>query len=354
MPDPLSEVVSLLQPGAAFSKLVTGAGSWRVRQPFAGHPFFCAVLEGSCRLVFDGEAPLTLREGDFVLMPANPGFTMSSLKQDKSTRRVSATPPAQAGEVRVGTPDGSPDVRLLGGYFIFGSPDAALLVSLLPHLIHVHGQERLATLVKLVKEESREQRPAREVIMARLLEILLLEALRSTSSSAALPGLMKGLSDVRLAAALRQMHASPARAWTVSQLAKEAALSRSAFFERFSRAVGVAPMAYLVAWRMAMAKSMLRSGEGRMADVAERVGYSSATTFSTAFARNVGQPPSSYARAMKSSLKGQAHPVDELTVNGANEPPSQARSAGRAQPGQRRRFPSGSAGRPRRIRSVGP
>jgi AraC-like DNA-binding protein len=301
MTDPLAEVVSLLQPGAAHSKLVTGAGAWSVRQPFAGHPFFCAVLEGLCQLTFDGESPLTLRRGDFVLMPANPGFTMSSIKQRKDGKRVTAVRATQAGEMRVGTLDQPPDVRLLGGYFIFGSPDASLLVSLLPHLIHLHGQERLATIVALVKEESQARLPAREIILARLLEVLLLEALRSSSSSDASPGLSRALSDARLGAALRQMHAAPDRAWTVEELSSEAALSRSAFFQKFSAAVGVAPMQYLFSWRMAMAKSMLRRGDRRIDEIAERVGYSSASTFSTAFSRHVGQAPSRYAREAKSS-----------------------------------------------------
>jgi AraC-like DNA-binding protein len=86
------------------------------------------------------------------------------------------------------------------------------------------------------------------------------------------------------------------RPWTVAQLAKEAALSRSAFFERFSRAVGVAPMEYLLAWRMALAKNLLRRKEGGVAEVAERVGYGSASAFSVAFTRHVGLPPTRYAR----------------------------------------------------------
>jgi AraC-like DNA-binding protein len=301
MVDPLSEVVSLLQPGAAFSKVVTGAGRWRVRQPFAGHPFFCAVLDGSCCVEFDGQAPMTLQKGDFVLMPENPGFTMSSLKQTVYKKRPDgAVPPARAGEKRFGRQEGPADVRLLGGYFVFGSPDAALLVSLLPQLIHVHGEKRLATMVKLVGEESREQRPARDVVIARLLEVLLIEALRSTNSTAASPGLLRGLADTRLAAAIRQMHGTPARPWTVAQLAKEAALSRSAFFERFSQALGMPPMEYLLQWRMALAKDLLRRGEGKMVEVAERVGYSSASAFSTAFTRQVGQAPRRYALAMRS------------------------------------------------------
>ncbi|MNT90995.1 HTH-type transcriptional regulator YdeO [compost metagenome] len=92
------------------------------------------------------------------------------------------------------------------------------------------------------------------------------------------------------------MHGQPARSWTVAELAKAAGLSRSAFFERFMRNVGLAPMEYLLAWRMAMAKDLLRSRNADISDVAERVGYGSASTFSTAFSRHVGQAPGRYAR----------------------------------------------------------
>ncbi len=93
------------------------------------------------------------------------------------------------------------------------------------------------------------------------------------------------------------MHEEPARAWTMAELAREAGLSRSAFFDRFMRIVGVAPMEYLLAWRMAVAKDLLRRRDATLSDVAERVGYSSASTFSTAFSRYVGRPPGGYARA---------------------------------------------------------
>jgi AraC-like DNA-binding protein len=93
------------------------------------------------------------------------------------------------------------------------------------------------------------------------------------------------------------MHDGVARPWTVAQLAKAAALSRSAFFERFTHAVGLRPMEYLLSWRMAIAKDLLRREELALTQVAERVGYSSASTFSTAFSRHVGTPPGRYARA---------------------------------------------------------
>lgn len=297
MVDPLSEVMSLLQPGAVFSKGISGAGRWGVRYSAFGQPSFCAVLEGSCKLAVDGQEPLTLQAGDFVLLPATPGLTISGfqpVRPKKVDPHVEAS--EASGEVRHGTQDGPPDVRLLGGYFVFGSPDAALLVSLLPQQIHIRGEPRLERLVQWVKEEAHDERAGRELVLARLVEVLLIEALRSTTGASASPGLLRGLADARLARSLRQMHESPSRSWTVEQLAQEAALSRSAYFERFTRAVGIPPMEYLLSWRMALAKKLLRSKERGLAEIAEAVGYSSASTFSTAFSRHVGQPPGRFAQ----------------------------------------------------------
>lgn len=293
MVDPLAEVVRLLRPGAPFSKLVSAAGGWQVRRSENGRPFYCVLLEGSCRLAVDRAESMILTPGDFVLIPSSESFTISSLEAAESEAAPVLLP---NGEFRIGTPSGEPEMRALIGYCEFGSPDAGLLVSLLPRFVHVRGQKRLATLVELVREESRNQLPAREVVLARLLEVLLIEALRSNTGAIASPGLVRGLADERLAAAIRRMHEEPTKAWTVAQLAKEAALSRSAFFVRFNRAVGLAPMEYLLAWRMALAKTLLRQNESAVADVAERVGYRSASTFSVAFTRHVGLPPARYAR----------------------------------------------------------
>ena len=297
MTDPLSEVIALLQPRTVFSKRISGAGRWGVRYSEFGQPSFCAVLEGSCRLAVDGQRIVTLEAGDFVLLPATPAFTLSGFEPVTPVRvdpRVAAAP---TGEVRHGTRGGRPDVRLLGGYFVFDSPDAALMVSLLPALVHVRGVDRLSVLVRLVGDESSEQRSGRHLVLTRLVEVLLIEALRSTSGGDAPPGLLRGLADRRLAPAIRQMHARIAHAWTVPELARAAALSRSTFFERFTRTVGMAPMEYLLAWRMAVARDLLRRRDLGIGEVAERVGYASASTFSTAFSRHVGKPPSRYARA---------------------------------------------------------
>ncbi|WP_213958167.1 MULTISPECIES: AraC family transcriptional regulator [unclassified Variovorax] len=296
MNDPLSEVIALLQPRAVFSKRISGAGRWGVRYSDFGQPSFCAVLSGSCRLAVDGEEAVALAAGDFVLLPATPGFVLSGFEPVTPVHIDPKATAASTGEVRHGTRGGQPDARLLGGYFVFDSPDAALLVSLLPTLVHVRGVERLSVLVRLVGEESSERRSGRELVLTRLVELLLIEALRSSSGEDAPPGLLRGLADARLAQAMRQMHGDPGRPWTMAQLAKKAALSRSAFFDRFTRAVGLPPMEYLLAWRMAIAKDLLRRNDVGIAEVAERVGYGSASTFSTAFSRHVGLPPGRYAR----------------------------------------------------------
>jgi AraC-like DNA-binding protein len=296
MTDPLAEVITLLRPRAVYSKVISGSGSWAVRYSAFGEPSFCTMLEGECVLAVEGQEPVTLVAGDFLLMPATPGFTLSGLEPAVPVLVDPKPVPAPEGEIRHGRPEGPPDMRMLGGYFAFDSPDAALLVSLLPTLLHVRGIERLSVLVRLVREESIEQRPGRDLVLARLIEVLLVEALRRAPGEGAPPGLLRGLADPRLAVALRHVHGDAARSWTVDELAKKAALSRSAFFERFSRAVGLPPMEYLLAWRMALAKDLLSRKDVAIAEVAERVGYSSASTFSTAFSRFVGQPPGRYAR----------------------------------------------------------
>jgi AraC-like DNA-binding protein len=300
MVDPLAEVIALLRPRAVFSKVISGAGSWAVRYSDFGQPSFCTMLEGECVLAVDGQERVTLAAGDFVLMPATPGFTLSGFDPAVPDLIDPRLVPAPESEVRHGKREGPADVRMLGGYFVFDSPDAALMVSLLPTLLHVRGIERLSLLVQLVREESVEQRPGRDLVLGRLVEVLLIEALRSTPGEGAPPGLLRALADTRLAVAMRHLHGDPARPWTVDELAKKAALSRSAFFERFSRAVGLPPMEYLLAWRMAIAKDLLSRSDFALAEVAERVGYSSASTFSTAFSRYVGQPPSRYARHRQS------------------------------------------------------
>jgi len=296
MTDPLADVIQLLRPRAVFSKGISGAGRWAVRYAEFGQPGFCAVTEGCCILAVEGEAPVILQAGDFVLLPATPAFTMSGLEPATPLRIDPATTPPPDREIRYGRQDGPPDVRQFGGWFSFDSPDSALLVSLLPRMIHLRGLPRLAQLVQLVGDEAARDQIGRDLILARLVEILLIEALRAAPAQQAQPGLLRGLADPRIAAALRGMHGDVERAWTLPDLAQAAGMSRSAFFDRFVRMVGVRPMEYLQGWRMAVAKDLLRSGALALDEVASRIGYGSASTFSTAFSRHVGLPPGRFMR----------------------------------------------------------
>ena len=296
MTDPFAEVVALLQPTLPFSKATSGSGVWRVDASGDGKPFFCVILEGSARLSIAGQGEVELRTDDFILIPAAYQFTLAGPEPGSGDGVAPLRTTRRAGEMRHGDPDGLANMRALVGHLTFGSPDAALLVALLPRLIHVRGQTRLTTMVQLIRNEAQEQRPAREMVLERLLQVLLIDALRSAPNSVSSPGLLRGMADARLAVAIRHMHESPGGNWTVEQLANAAALSRSVFFDRFRREVGVSPMEYLLSWRMALAKSLLRRREGGIKEIARRVGYGSASAFSVAFTRFVGLPPTRYAR----------------------------------------------------------
>ncbi|MCQ1852832.1 AraC family transcriptional regulator [Neorhizobium galegae] len=294
MSDPLAEVVSLLKPSPSISKLVTGGGRWIVERTELGSPFYCAVVEGRCRLSVADRQPILLTAGDFVLVPDIYSFTMGSIEPPSCAappQRLETSP----GVFRLGDPEAPVEVRAMVGHCAFVARERTLLVSLLPEVIHVHGEDRLTTLVGLIHDETRSGRVARDMVLGRLLEVLLIEALRSFGGETAPPGLLRGLADPQLAAALRRVHDDPGGNITVAALARDAAMSRSTFFDRFRCEVGVAPMEYATTWRMALAKKLLRR-DVALADIARRVGYGSASAFSVAFSRHVGTSPGAYSR----------------------------------------------------------
>jgi AraC-like DNA-binding protein len=296
MADPLSQIIGLLQPRTVVSKDITGAGNWAVAYDDFGRPSFCAVTKGACRLAVGGAPELWLRPGDFVLLPATPRFTMSSPEPGPLRRISPATAQPMPGGIRHGRAEGPAEMEMVGGYFDFATPDARLLAALLPQMIHIRGESRLTTLVRMLGDEAARGEDGSDLVLVRLVEILLVEALRALPGQGAAPGLLRGLADPRVAPALRALHDDAARDWTVPDLAAVAGLSRSAFFQRFLTRVGLPPMEYLLSWRMALAKDLLRRGGLALDRVAERVGYGSAASFSAAFTRHVGQAPGRFAR----------------------------------------------------------
>ena len=264
------------------------------------NPFYAAIVEGRARLAVKGHAPVMLEAGDFVMVPAMDSFTLTS---EVPPPQGAARLPLQTGPgvFRLGPTDSPVEMQALVGHCRFDVPDRTLLLSLLPQMIHVSGQDRLTALVRLIHDETRADRAARAMILERLLEVLMIEALRSSDGPERPPGLLRGLSDPRLAVALHRIHEATDSALSVNGLAREAGMSRSAFFESFKSALGCSPMEYARAWRLAVARDLLMRGELTNAEIAHRVGYGSASAFAMAFLRNEGISPGRFAERQMSA-----------------------------------------------------
>lgn len=298
--DPISDVIALLRPHAALSKPIAGRGDWGVRYAADGRPGFAMVLAGRCWLVIERAEPVRLERGDFVLLPSAPAFAMFS-------KPGIACVPVQPSDtaVRHGEPEGEPDFLMLGGAFRIEPINAPLLLSLLPRMIHIRpadgGGGGLARIIDLIMDECAADRPGREMVLERLLEVMLVECLRWRGiDGEALPaGLLAGMRDPALARVLRTMHADVRAGWTVAELARRAGMSRSAFAARFGEILGCAPIEYLARWRIALAQDALSRGGKSLDRLAQEIGYESASAFSTAFRRRVGRSPRAFARSCR-------------------------------------------------------
>jgi transcriptional regulator GlxA family with amidase domain len=149
----------------------------------------------------------------------------------------------------------------------------------------------------MIDAEASAARPGQQAVPSRLLEIVLIELLRTPEM---LPGqqrgMLTGLTDPQIASALRAFHADIRRSWSVASLSAEARMSRSVFSQRFTSLIGQPPMTYALHWRMAVACDALRSSGRSLDEIALAAGYGSASAFSTAFTRTVGRPPARFAR----------------------------------------------------------
>lgn len=295
--DPLSDLIALLRPNTAISKPITGRGAWGVRYATHNAPGFTIILKGTCWLTLEGEAPLKLDKGDFLLLPATPAFTLSSQPGIACEPREPMDTP-----VRHGEQDGEADFQSLGGTFRMEPANAQLLLALLPCMIHVPVSEgrsvRLRRMIDLIIDECGGDEPGKDMILQRMLEVLLVEALRwqGIASGADHAGLISGMRDPALARVLGAMHADVRANWTVAGLARIAGQSRSAFAARFGAVLGCGPIEYLARWRMALAKDALLRGAKTLDRIADEIGYESASAFSTAFRKRLGCPPGKFAR----------------------------------------------------------
>ncbi len=193
----------------------------------------------------------------------------------------------------------------MAGNFKFAPANRDLISTLMLPIVRVRGNEteagRLGALLAALGEEALADRPGRSLVLDRLLEVMLIEALRYRPPEIGSEGrgLLAGLADPKIGRALRIMHADTKRPWTLVALAREVGMSRSAFASRFTEIVGVPPIEYLANWRMTLAKSALASSEVPMTDIAEMAGYQSVSAFSTAFKRETGLSPTLYVRSLQ-------------------------------------------------------
>lgn len=295
--DPLSDVIALLRPGTAMSKPITGRGTWGVSYAAHNAPGFTIILNGECWFTFDGQEAFRVQKGDFLLLPTTPAFSISSKPDVKCEPGDPGKSPARHGDQ-----DGDAEFESLGGTFQIEQANAPLLLALLPRIIHIPASEgrtgRLSRMIELIMEECKNAEPGKDMILQRMLEVLLIEALRWRGFAAddIRAGLIKGMRDPALARVLQSMHADVRAHWTVAALAKVAGLSRSAFAARFGDVLGCGPIEYLARWRMALAKDALIRGVKTLDRIADEIGYESASAFSTAFRKRLGCSPGRFAR----------------------------------------------------------
>ncbi|MEU7869184.1 AraC family transcriptional regulator [Dactylosporangium sp. NPDC049140] len=187
---------------------------------------------------------------------------------------------------------------LRGAFHVTGAVGDRLL-GMLPALAVVPAGPRTRPVLELLAAETARDGPGQDAVLARLLDLVLVMALRAwcAGPEADPPGWYTALADPAVGAALQRMHAEPARRWTVAELAAAGRLSRAAFAARFVRQVGEPPLAYLTGWRMALAADRLRAGDDTVAVVAREAGYADAFAFSVAFKRAHGVSPSAWRKS---------------------------------------------------------
>jgi AraC-like DNA-binding protein len=196
-------------------------------------------------------------------------------------------------------------VFLCGAYQFSGDVGSGLLDALPPVMTLTPAvDDPLRDVVTLLSRELVRAEPAQQIVLDRLLDLLLVLAIRSDfRGSATAPRWYQASADPRLSAALQAMHANAARPWTVTELAAISGLSRAAFARSFRDALGQAPMQYLTEWRMTIARDHLRTDNLSLAQVAEAVGYGSPFAFAAAFRRHHGDPPGAW-RQRERALSG--------------------------------------------------
>lgn len=261
---------------------------------------FYVVARGGTLLEVEGQPSLQLSAGDLALLPKGgahvlrdaPTSAVQHLVTAECRRHAASQEPQHFG---------GPDTQtvVVSGAFRFLSGRDTVLLETLPGVIHLRGDDPqsaawLPSTTQLLISESTSRRPGANVLVSRLADVLLVQALRTQQNKSSCG--MRGLEDEHVGVALRLIHGEPGTDWTVESLARASGLSRSGFAARFTELVGEPPLQYLARWRMKKAAQELREQNTAIPLVAEHVGYLSEAAFNKAFKRLEGTTPAAYRR----------------------------------------------------------
>jgi AraC-like DNA-binding protein/mannose-6-phosphate isomerase-like protein (cupin superfamily) len=263
-----------------------------------GRAAFHVLLDGRCRLEVDGvDDPILLEAGDLVVLPRGHGHALRSDAQapvEWLDDILARTPPVN-GRLRYGGRGTRTDI--VCGVFAIEDREAIPVLKAIPTVAlvrHADGAPWLDPLLELVKAEVGSFAPGADSVVARIADILLLQAIRHSAKGFIGNG---AVFDSQVGTVMRLMREEPNRAWTIRELARQVSSSRSSLTDRFRIATGMPPMRYLTRLRIASAARELGRSTATLAEIAERVGYSSDLALSKAFRREMGQSPRSYRLA---------------------------------------------------------
>jgi len=301
--DVVSDVVSLLDLRASFSASLTTGGEWAIDFPGDEGLAFTAVVQGGCKLAAHGVAePLELQAGDCYLMTANSRYRLASDLTVEATDVRAVFALVKDGRAQYGQ---GQDCVLLGGRFDFDRGNSQLISALLeslPPVVLIRSDRQDAGVIQWILErlmdELSRKKPGGALIVDHLAHLLFVQMLRSKlDSGETLPvGWLSALADDKIGLVLNLMHQDPGRKWTLRDLTMATGLSRSVFSARFKTLVGVAPLDYLLRWRMQLAAKELQRGTERVSAIAYSLGYESESAFGNAFKRVMGKAPKRFQR----------------------------------------------------------
>jgi len=271
--------------------------------------FFHFLIDGECKAkLVDDDETLDLKAGDLLLFPHDYQHILGSDLSLPPASADSLLGAASSELTHVRHGGGGEVTRFVCGYLACDRRVSRPLFSSLPRMLRVSVGDDPSTawLIELLRvgvRESQAQRPGARSLLTKLSELIFVEAMRRYALTLAPEqrGWLAGLRDPYVGKALALLHTHAGRAWTVDELAREVALSRSALAERFANLIGEPPMQYLTRWRLALAAKALRSGPEPIGRIAERCGYESAAAFNRAFKREFGAPPASWRKCGESA-----------------------------------------------------